>query len=296
MIFNNMVYFKTLQSRDLAINAKRGLFLKTAYLGPEGTFSQQAARQFCPGGDLRPYPVIEDIFGAVSNGDCQCGVVPFENTTEGAVNETLDTLLFGCPTLSINALLPLPIRHCIMARAAEPRTLTKIFSHPQSLAQCRQYIRQHFGGAETVTAASNGEAARIVSESAEPWAAIGPTGAAARYGLHIHAENIQDQANNITTFLQITKDLPARPRRGYRTSLAFSTYNKPGELYRVLGIFDVYRVNMTKILSRPMKDKPGEYVFYVDIEDYIPRDATRTLTLIKERTPFYRLLGTYTSI
>lgn len=266
--------------------------MEIAYFGPEGTFTQQAACHLAPDAALLPFTSIEDIFGAVADGRCDGGVVPFENTTEGAVNETLDALLFG-PPLFIAEQVRLPIRHCLMTHAAYDGPITKILSHPQSLAQCRHYLREHFEGVETLPAATNGDAARRVSESGEPWAAIGPAFAAARYGLQLRVQNIQDQPHNFTSFIRITRETQAKPLRSRRTSVAFSTYNKPGELYRMLSVFDVYRVNMTKILSRPMKNAPGEYVFLIDIEDYVPRDAARGLTLIRERTPFYRFLGSY---
>ena len=271
--------------------------MKIAYLGPAGTFTGQAAGIMFPEDDLIPASDIDGVFEMLEDGLCDAGVVPIENSTEGAVNATLDALLRG-ENINIAALLSIPIRHNLLVPKGAAH-IKKILAHPQALAQCRKYIRRNFPSVELVHCASNGEAAAKVAKSSENLAAIGPLAAAAEYGLDIYAEGIQDVAVNSTSFVQIKKakhssalDEP-EPKENCRTSIAFVTKNTPGALYHMLGILNSHNINMTKILSRPMPKKPGEYVFFVDIEDYDIRDAKTALALMQESSTMYKFLGSY---
>ena len=268
---------------------------KIGYLGPAGTFTGQAAAALLPEGQLIPIGDIDSVFESVAKGLCDVGVVPVENSTEGSVNATLDALLRE-EGMNITALLTLPVRHALLA-LKEAKNAEKILAHPQALAQCRGYIRRHFPKAELVQCASNGEAAIKVAESGKDWAAIGPFAAAQVYGLCVKAEDIQDVASNSTSFIQIEKlgiDTVFMPAKSeYRTSIAFSVENRPGSLYRMLGILESYAINMTKILSRPRPEQPGEYIFFVDIEDYDIESAVPALTLIKSKATMYKFLGSY---
>jgi len=261
------------------------------YLGPAGTFTQQAAQNLCGESPLRPMTDIGDVFRAVATGECAAGVVPIENSTEGAVNATLDALLRE-EAVQIATLLMLPIRHALMGRDSGAG-IQKILAHPQALAQCRAYLRRHFPEAEAVPCASNAEGAARVAASDKPWAAIGPVEAAAEYGLHVWAEGIQDQAVNRTSFVLIRNAAETAPLPHCRTSLVFSTQNRPGALYQVLGYFQRYGINMTKILSRPLPEQPGAYIFFVDIEDYRPQDAALALERLRSEAMRYRFLGSY---
>ncbi|MDR1560681.1 MAG: prephenate dehydratase [Clostridiales bacterium] len=266
------------------------------YLGPPGTFSEQAAvliKKELVRADinLTPFPSIEDVFTAASGGQADLAVVPLENSTEGAVNITMDKLIFG-EDLFIRRQIVLPVSQCLMVR---PDTVNSdiIYSHSQSLAQCRRYLRERYPGSRLIPVSSNAEAARRVSEGNGNEAAIGPRLAAELYGLHVEAENIQDHKGNVTTFAALSAGAADKPVAGGRTTIAFSTENKPGGLYKILNIFSVWDINMTKILSRPMKDKPGGYVFYVDLEDYTTKDLQDALTMIGRKTDFYKYLGSY---
>lgn len=269
---------------------------KIAYLGPAGTFTQQAARVLFPSEVLVPLTDIDNIFSSLSHRECAAGVVPLENSTEGPVNVTLDALL-NAEDLTITTMLILPIRHALMGDINSV-TINKILAHPQALAQCRKYIRAHYPDAELIPCASNGEAAaKAATEKTR--AAIGPVAAAKEYGLRIWAEEIQDSFLNSTSFIQVehihidetSQNLSPKP--ACRTSIAFSTKNSPGALYQMLGIFENFGINMTKILSRPMPDRPGEYIFFVDIEDCEVNITKQALKQVKDNATIYRFLGSY---
>ncbi|MDR2649598.1 MAG: prephenate dehydratase [Clostridiales bacterium] len=266
------------------------------YLGPPGTFSEQAALivkndQKRTDISLIPFPSIEDVFAAAAGGQADLAVVPLENSNEGAVNITMDNLIFGS-NLFIRRQIALPIAQCLMTRPGMVHT-DIIYSHSQSLAQCRQYLRKYYPGALLIPVSSNAEAARLISQGNGNEAAIGPKPAAELYGLHIKAENIQDHGGNVTTFAALSAGDADEPLPGGRTTIAFSTENEPGSLYKVLNIFSLWDINLTKILSRPMKGKPGEYAFYVDLEDYEAKDLQDALTMIGRKTDFYNYLGSY---
>ena len=267
--------------------------LKIGYLGPEGTFTQQAAWVLFPKNHFVPIGDIHSVFCAVSTGRCDVGIVPLDNTTEGPVNATLDALL-EAEDLIIAASLILPINHALMGTTSIGHA-EKILAHPQALAQCRKYIRSHYPHAELVPCSSNGEAAAKVASADKPWASIGPATAAKQYGLDIWSEGIQDNYHNSTGFIQIEKSEGQRlsPKADCRTSIAFSTENRPGALYRMLGIFENNHVNMTKIFSRPMPTQPGQYIFFVDIEDYQVKDAERALSQVADEATIYKFLGSY---
>ena len=268
------------------------IFLKIGYLGPVGTFTQQAANTMFPQGELIPIRDIDGVFESVAQGNCDAGVVPIENSTEGQVNSTLDALLRE-EEINIDSLLILPVGHALMG-ASPAGNAEKIFAHPQAHAQCRKYIRSNLPEAELIDCASNGEAAvKVANNAGEPWVAIGSPAAAREYGLYIWADEIQDVVFNSTAFIQIGKTKSQAPKPKCRTSLAFSTENRHGALFRMIGILERYSVNMTKILSRPMPERPGEYVFFVDIEDYRAEDAETALAQIEKEATIYKFLGSY---
>ena len=267
--------------------------MKIGYLGPSGTFTQQAAVKIGENytqAQVIDFPTIEDTLYAVSAHEIDIAAAPLENTTEGVVNATIDALIFDY-NLYIQYEISLRIEQCLMMKEPDTR-IERIYSHRQSLAQCRKYLRGHYPSAELVEMASNAEAARYVSESNENCAAIGPMAAAKLYNLNIAAENIQDQKNNATSFIALS-DKMGGILAGGKTTAAFSTENKPGALYKILDIFSLWDINMTKILSRPMRNRPGEYVFYVDLEDYDVNDLNDALTMVRRKTNFYKFLGSY---
>ena len=261
--------------------------MQAAYLGPKGTFTHQAAAYFFPNAELVPKTHIEDVFISVASAECSAGAAPLENSTEGAVNATLDALIEH--NVNITGLVNMPINHVLMG-SGKP---DKILGHPQALAQCRLFIKKNFQYAQFIPCASNAEAAKIVSESDEAAAAIGPSGAAAEYGLTIRQSGIQDVASNSTAFIRIEPAGDEDVLPNCRTSVVFSTKNKPGALYRMLSILDSHNVNMTKILSRPIPVNHGEYMFFIDIEGYNVKEADEALKKIKNASVKYKFLGSY---
>ena len=273
--------------------------MKIAYLGPKGTFTEQAAMRFSilsGAQEFSPSPLtsIEDVFEAVETGAADCGVVPIENSIEGGVNAAIDTLIFDSD-LFISKQLTLPIvQNLMVSEKNAGRDVTRIISHPQALAQCRKFINRVYPDATIEIAASTAEAAKIVAASSEAVAAIGPKNSADIYGLKIICENIQDNKNNTTQFILLTKTDTSLPKNGCSTSVVFSTKDEPGELYRVLGIFAIWNLNMTRILSRPTKNRQGEYVFFIEISEYgNAADVSDALTMIKRKTIFFKNLGSY---
>lgn len=268
--------------------------MKIGHLGPEGTFSQQAAKFYKKDVTNVPYKTIRDVLMAVENDEMDMGVVPIENSIEGIVNATLDTLIFDT-NLFIQSQLVLPISQNLMInKNNKSKTITKILSHTQALPQCQKFLTEKFNGVELLEVSSTAEASRIVSQSDEFFGAIGNSLCCDIYDLQLLHKNIQDNDNNKTYFIVVSKNNSFNPKIGFKTSMAFSTLNKPGELYKILDIFSVWDINMTKITSRPMKDVEGEYVFFVDIEtSNNQEDMLNALTMIKRKTNFIKILGSY---
>ncbi len=271
--------------------------MNVGYLGPEGTFSQLAAEkyiktiynEYC---SLVPFAKIQDVLKAVANGEIDEGVVPFENSIEGTVNYTIDSLIFDVDLFIKNEII-IPICHNIMTRKeCVGKRPKKIFSHPQSLAQCRKYIEKNYPDVETIQVLSNSEAAKIVKESTDEYFAISTNAAAKIYSLDIIESEIQDRSHNETRFFTVTKK-DTRNIDGAKTSLVFSTLNKPGELYRALDILSIWDINLTKIESRPLKDHLGTYIFYIDLECDNVYDRLDALKMLERKTNFFKHLGTY---
>jgi len=272
--------------------------LKTGYLGPVGTFSQQAALYFAKKEETHPFSSITDVLKAVEEGLVEQGVVPLENSIEGTVNATMDGLIFDSK-LFIHAELPLPVTHCLMVRHENlGKNITRILSHPQALGQCRKYLESNYRDIETVAVSSTAEAARLAAQTSECYAAICTSLAASLYGLEIIDTGIEDCKENYTHFLLVSAKDSSQPKAGYKVTLAFATANTPGALFKTLNIFSIWDLNMTKILSRPMKTRTealaGEYVFYIDIEGFeSPRDVEEALLIAKRKSSFFKPLGSY---
>jgi chorismate mutase / prephenate dehydratase len=280
------------------VSACRGLevALRVAYLGPQGTFSEQALRRHFGGGvDGVPAPSIDEVFRACESGAAQFAVVPAENSTEGAVGRTLDLLLVT--PLRICGEVELRVQQHLMAKAGDAAAVKRVYSHPQSLAQCADWLERHLPGAERVPLGSNAEAAECASR--EPGAAaIGGEAAAERYGLALLARGIEDDPNNTTRFLVLGTLEPAPTGRD-RTSLVMSAENRPGAVHALLTPLAENGVSMTRIESRParaMRAALWEYVFYVDLEGH-QQDARLAAALaeLRRQAPFLKVLGSYPS-
>jgi chorismate mutase / prephenate dehydratase len=265
--------------------------LRVAFLGPEHTYSHEAAvRHFGSSPTLVPEGSIAGVFQALENGRADLGVVPVENSTEGSVTLTLD-LLIDTPLVIVGEIL-LPIRHALLSGSRDRAAIRKIVSHQQSLAQCRGYLAANFPNLEIEAVASNAFAAQRAAE--EPaYAAIASVNAAEAYGLRIIAENIQDSAQNTTRFL-IIGGHPVAKSGADKTTALFAVADRVGALHEVLGLFARNAVNVSKIESRPLRSRPWEYLFFVDLEGHRedPR-LKRALKALERKTLFLKVLGSY---
>lgn len=264
--------------------------LAIAYFGPAGTYTHEAARlKFGASVEYDPQTSISEVFRAVTRGKADFGVVPIENSTEGAVTHTLDEFMDS--DLKICAQLLLRIEHNLLSKGPKEE-IRRIYSHPQSLGQCRQWLRSHFPHAEIVEAASNSRAAQLAAS--EPGAAaIAGRIAAELYELNILESSIQDAANNTTRFLVIGPN-SCPPTGNDRTSLMFTVQDKSGALFSALEPLNRLGISMSKIESRPSKRKAWEYTFFVDLEGHAsdPKLA-EALGELENRCTRVKILGSY---
>jgi chorismate mutase / prephenate dehydratase len=267
--------------------------LKVAFLGPEGTFTQAAVLTHF-GHSVRALPLsaIDEVFHEVEAGNADFGVVPIENSTEGTVNHTLDRFITS--PLKICGEVELRIRHHLMGNMAELGRILRICSHPQSLAQCRQWLEEHLPQIEQVPVASNAEGARRARDEKGTAAIAGET-AAEVYGLKVLAAEIEDRADNTTRFLVLGRKL-FRPSGDDRTTLLVSVghTDAPGALHRLLAPLARHKISMTRIESRPSRRRKWDYVFFIDLEGHAEeRHVARALAALKKRASLFRLLGSY---
>lgn len=279
--------FREIMSACLALERP----LRIAYLGPEGTFTQAAAfKHFGRSVMTIPLKTIDEIFREVGSGAAEYGVVPVENSTEGVVNHTLD--MFMQSPLKVCGEVQLRIHHHLIGWPEELASIRRIYSHQQSLAQCRSWLALHLASAEQVTVSSNGEAVRLAGD--EPAAAaIAGQCAADIYSIPVRVANIEDEPNNTTRFLIIgTQPIP--PSGQDKTTLLLSSYNRPGALCGLLQPMALNGLNMTRIESRPSRRGTWDYVFFVDIEGHAEDEHVATaLAELKEKAALFRVLGSY---
>lgn len=265
--------------------------LRIAYLGPEGTFSQMAARRlFGLQARYRDCATIEGVFESVQSDDVTYGVVPFENSTEGAVSTTSDALLEG--DLRIRQECVLPVSHCLLSRATSLSAITAVYSHPQALLQCRNWIAKHLPRAQVVQTTSTAAAARE-AHSDDRAAAIGAELASELYDVPVRRANVQDRPENATRFVVLARE-DAPPSGRDRTTLVFGVEHQEGALRRVLSTFETAGVNLTRIESRPSRKAPWQYVFLVDVEGH--RSETplaKALRTARKSTSFLKVVGSY---
>ena len=278
--------FREIMSACLALEKP----LKIAFLGPEGTFTQAAAqKQFGHSVKTVAMDGIDDVFREVEAGAADYGVVPVENSTEGVISHTLD--LFQGSSLNICGEVELRIHHHLLVKNSETE-ISRVLAHQQALAQCRGWLDANLPHAEHVAVSSNAEAARLVSQ--EPGAAaIASDTAAGLYGLTILEHNIEDKPDNTTRFLVIGKQ-EVLPSGNDKTSLLISVHNKPGALYRMLKPIAKNDISMTRIESRPSRQRMWEYVFYIDVEGH-REDASvvKALDALEQEAFAVKVLGSY---
>jgi prephenate dehydratase len=265
------------------------------FLGPQGTFSHEAALVHASGKNciLKGYTSIQEVLTAVENKEVDEAIVPIENSLEGAINVTLDFLARENDLYIVNELI-LPINlNLAVKKGTVAEDIKMIISHPQPLGQSRNYLNTFFQSVIQIEEDSTSKSAQRVVSGDGSCAAIVSGTASEIYGLDVLAAGIQDAKNNHTRFVIISEDLHKRTGKD-KTSIVFSTENKPGSLYRVLDIFSLWDINMTRIESRPAKNGLGQYIFFIDIDGHVEdQDVFDALTMVQRKTSFYRYLGSY---
>jgi chorismate mutase/prephenate dehydratase len=284
--------FREIMSQCLALEEP----MKIAYLGPEGTFTQQAAlKHFGHAVDCQSQGSIDDVFREVEAGGANFGVVPVENSTEGVITHTLDS--FVGSNLQICGEVALRIHHHFLLRKGlEEESLiakpTKVYSHAQSLAQCRQWLDANWPGIERIAVSSNAEAARRAQEE-EGAAAIASEAAAELYNLNIVTANIEDMPDNTTRFLIIGNQMTEISGED-KTSLLIASKNEPGALYHLLAPFHDEGVSLTRIETRPSKSGTWNYMFFIDLEGHQNEEKVKkAMALVQQQCTDFKCLGSY---
>jgi len=273
-----------------------------AYLGPAGTYTEEALRAGATErAELLPVPTVHDAVEAVRRGRAARAVVPLENSLEGGVGATLDALANQAEEVRIVGETVLAIRHCLIARTGtELDTVERVISHPQALAQCANFLRDRLPAAEPVAAPSTADAVRAVSEGPGGVAALGSNLSAELYGCVVLADAVQDRADNLTRFAWLASagEELARPPGANKTSIVFWGFNdeSPGALVDILRELSDRSINLTRIESRPRRVRLGHYMFFADLDghehDPPVREALRGL---RKRVQTLRVLGSYTT-
>jgi prephenate dehydratase len=274
--------------------------MRVAFLGPAGTFSEDALRAAVKDRDVDAYsaPTVYEAIRAVGEGEADRALVPFENSIEGSVRSTLDTLAFDVPGVTIAGEHDHPIRHSLIARSELPlERIAAVLSHPQASAQCARFIRTELPAAEVRAAASTAEAVRAVASSPEEWAALGAASAAPMYDCVVLREGVEDTPENVTRFVWIAPEGTRPTGDGpWRTTLVFSELgaDHPGALVEALTEFSSREVNLTRIESRPLRRGLGRYMFFCDVEGSA-EDATvaEAIEALRGKAESVRVLGSY---
>lgn len=265
--------------------------ITVSYLGPAGSYTHIASIQrFGDSTDFAPVETIPDVFDMVERKEANYGVVPVENSTEGIVSHTLDMFLIS--DLRIIAEIFAPISHNLLSAGTELSQIKRVYSMPQAIAQCRNWLRMHLPGVEVLEVSSTSKAAQLCHGFPSS-AAVASSLAAREYGLNIIEEAIEDNPHNRTRFLVMGYSKP-QPSGRDKTSIVFSVPHKSGSLYKALSIFDDEKINMTMIESRPTKQMPWEYVFFIDVQGHEKDEPVqRALAKLGEQAQFVRVLGSY---
>lgn len=274
--------------------------MRVAYLGPAGTFTEDALGEAAGEADVEPLrtPTVHDAILAVERGEAGRAFVPYENSIEGSVRSTLDTLAFETESVTIVGEHDFAVHaHLIARQGVAIGDVGAVLSHPQPLAQCARFLREQLPGVERRSVSSTAEAVRMVGESVRPWAAIGARAAAELYGCTILREGIEDEPDNVTRFVWIAPAGTEPQGEGpWRTSLVFSELgaDHPGALVDALREFSSREVNLSRIESRPLRRGLGRYMFFVDAEGSEADPAVaEALTALRAKAESVRVLGSY---
>jgi prephenate dehydratase len=277
--------------------------MRIAYLGPAGTFTEDALTEAIPAGGFEPLrtPTIHDAIVAVERGEADRALVPIENSLEGSIRPTLDTLAFEAEAVTIVGEYDYRVRvHLIAREGVRVEDVEAVLSHPQPLAQCQRFLRETFPSVELRSVSSTAAAVRMVSESGRPWAALGARAAAALYECELLLEGVEDSGDNVTRFVWIAaagaENAISESERPWKTSLVFSEVgaDHPGALVDCLSEFSSRGVNLTRIESRPLRQGLGRYMFFCDLEgraaDPVVAEAIEQL---RTKAASVRILGSY---
>jgi prephenate dehydratase len=279
---------------------------RVAYLGPPGTFTEEALRASAPA-DVEEVPcaTVRDAVMAVQSGETDRAVVPIENALEGSVRATLDALVADAPDVEIEAQVTHPIHHCLLARSGvRLEDLERVISHPHALSQCRRFVSEHLPGVELGAAPSTADAVRLVAEADGAWGALGSRLSAELYGCNVLADGVADRADNLTRFVWLAPaaDAGAPVARllgdgsSVTTSIVFWGFDdeSPGALVGVLSELADRGVNLTKIESRPRRVRLGHYMFFADLDGSTSEPAVAAaLEGLADRVETLRVLGSY---
>jgi prephenate dehydratase len=274
--------------------------MKIAYLGPAGTFTEDALGEAMGGGEFEPLrtTTIHDAILAVQEGQAERALVPIENSIEGSVRPTLDTLAFEAGSVAIAGEHDYRVRvHLIARPGVEAGEVEAVLSHPQPLAQCARFLRNALPDVEQRSVSSTAAAVRMVSESQRPWAALGARAAAGMYGCKLLREGVEDESGNITRFVWIAPE-GADPGAGerWKTSLVFAELGEdhPGALVNALAEFSSRGINLNRIESRPLRQALGRYMFFCDLEGAASDPAVaEAIASLRTKAESVRLLGSY---
>jgi prephenate dehydratase len=272
--------------------------VKVAFLGPEGTFSEEALLTAIARSDLEaaPRPTIYDCVMAVQEREVERAFVPIENSLEGSVGATLDALVFEADEVEIVGEVIHPVRHSLIARTELAlEDIERVVSHPQANAQCARFLRERLGQAEVVAAPSTADAVRMVAETDAPWAALGTRLSAELNDCRVLLEGIEDHPDNETRFVWLGRDRGGESTGPFKTSIVFwGLPDAPGTLVEVLRAFADRGVNLSKIESRPLKQGLGRYIFFADLEGAQGDDAVAgAIDATRSRVDTVRVLGSY---
>ncbi|MCC6346089.1 MAG: prephenate dehydratase, partial [Nitrospirales bacterium] len=281
------IIFKEIISASLSLEEP----LKVAYLGPEGTFTNLAAlRHFGFSSRYIPFESIKSVFSSVERNEANYGLVPIENSNEGVVSSTLD--MFMDYDLKISAEVLLEVSHNLLSLSGDPGKVKKIYSHPQAISQCKGWLEAHMPHAAVYEASSTSKAAEIAAKDGNT-AAIASEMAARLHDLKFIARSIEDNKNNFTRFLVISRDYFSRTGND-KTSLLLSVKDTPGALYEILLPFKRAKINLSNIESRPSKRKAWEYIFFIDMEGHITdKRVQKAIEGVKENCLYLKHLGSY---
>ena len=264
---------------------------RVAFQGEPGAYSEMAAFHYFPTAALLPAKSFQNVFESLESGKVDFAVVPIENSIEGSVNETYDLLLVT--NMTVCGEIYQKIRHCLIVNpGADDSKIRSVYSHPQALAQCRAYLQKK--NLEPIATYDTAGAVKMIQQTGlMEAAAIASKRAADLYGMRICEESIEDKKNNYTRFLVLSK-AQSKPTGNDGTSIIFSVRHIPGALFSILEEFARRRINLTKIESRPTKEAPWEYNFYVDFNGHATdENIAHTLQLVKNKSAFFKILGSY---